>query len=71
MKIKYSEWADSVKKIEEMLEIQSSHIKCLIKNNSPKKFIEQAKEMYVYYSNLKAKKYKQYIYIDDTHTSAK
>jgi hypothetical protein len=54
----------SVKKIQEMLEMQSSHIRCLIKSNAPKKFIENAKEMYIFYSNLKVKKYKQKYIID-------
>ena len=63
--------AKEFKEIQEMLEIQSSHIKCLIKNNAPKKFIAQAKEMYVYYSKLKAKKYKQKYIIDDTRTPTK
>jgi predicted transcriptional regulator len=71
MEIKYSEWRDSVKEIQEMLEIQSSHIKCLIKNNAPKKFIAQAKEMYVYYYKLKVKKYKQKYIIDATRTPTK
>jgi len=62
--VKYSEWLVSVKKIQEMLEMQSSHIRCLIKSNAPKIFIENAKEMYIYYSNLKVKKYKQKYIID-------
>lgn len=67
MEIKYSEWRDSVKKIQEMLNIESNHIKNLINNNAPKKFISKAKEMYNYYYKLKVKKYKQKYLIDDTH----